>query len=253
MSLPRFFLAAPPEAGRIELLAGEAEHALKVLRMRQGDACEGVDGAGHCWPLRVARVTARSIELEPCGSVRTTPPAGEPGAPLPWIELAVAWPRKNLGERMIGSLVQLGVAAITPLEARQGGPAPCPREAPERWAKLAREACKQSRRSWLPVFHERASVAGLAERLQAPGCCVLDPQAAPTLVEWLGELDRTITGFGTETHPVQLVVGPEGGLHDEELAVLRERGAAFARLAPHVLRIETAARAAAAIAACALM
>ena len=276
---PRFFLAqapgpppvrsgaaeAAPRGGgaRAALLPEEALHARRVLRLAPGDRALGLDGEGHAWPLVVAAAGARGeLVLEVAGEPRTTAAYGEPGAVLPWIELAVAWPRRARAEEMIGRLVQLGAAAITPLQARFTSAEPCPVEAPERWHKLAREACKQSRRAWLPRFHPASTPAGLAGRLAGPdpagseaghaALAVLEPAGGMALDTWVRSLVPGRGGIGSRARPIVLAVGPEGGFHPLELDALLRAGATPVRLGPHVLRVETAAEAALAVAACIL-
>ena len=93
----------------------------------------------------------------------------------------------------------------------------------ERTRRIARQAAMQSRRSWLPVVEEARPFAEVAAR---PGACLAHRDGAGAT------LDRPL-----------VLVGPEGGWSDEELAVPLPH----LRLGPHVLRAETAAVAAAAV------
>ena len=152
---------------------------------------------------------------------------------------------------MVGRLVQLGAAAITPLCADHRGPEPVPRAASERHAKLAREACKQSGRTWLPELCSAATVAELAGSRRSGALAVLDPRGGFSFDTWLRSLPVS-HAFGTRARPIVLVVGPEGGFTNEERDFLIEAGASPAWLGPHVLRVETAAEAAMAVAAAVL-
>ena len=212
-----------------------------------GDGLVGLDGRGGRHPLRVRALGKRSLELDPSGPVELVPGPGAEGSDLPWFEVAVAWPRRNRVEGMLGRLVQLGAAAIRPLAARQRGPEEVP-EAGPRLERVTREACKQSGRAWLPVIEPTLTPAELARR--APSAlAVLDPGAGLALDTWLRSLLPAPIGLGTRAYPIVLVIGPEGGLAAEERDVLLEHGASLAWLGPHVLRVETAAEAAMAVAA----
>jgi 16S rRNA (uracil1498-N3)-methyltransferase len=102
----------------------------------------------------------------------------------------------------------------------------------------AREAGKQSRRRWLPAVDEAAATAEVAARLAgAARGVVLDAQAG----EPLSALGLPATG------DVLLVVGPEGGIADTELAAFADAGAVVRRLGPTVLRASTAAAVAAGV------
>jgi len=250
---PRFFLAeAPSEARPGRLLPEDAEHARRTLRLGPGARIVGLDGAGGRWPLVVRGVERDEVTVALGGEPEREPAAGEPGSPLPWIELAVAWPRKARAEGMIGPLTQLGAAAITPLDARWRGEGPAPHRADERWLRLAREACKQSGRAWLPVLGGAATPAELLEERTASPIAVLDPHRGMAFDTWVRSLVPVCgAGPGTRERPIVLAVGPEGGFAPEELELFHLRGATSVRLAPHVLRVEVAAIAALAVAVCA--
>lgn len=252
-SLPTFILASSLDPRAVQLAQGEAEHAIKVLRLGPGDRLLAIDGEGARWTLRITRVAGRRLELEPEGPPEQVPAPGKAGAPLPWIEVATAWPRKSRGEAMIGPLVQLGVARITPLLAKHGGAAPAPEEPPERWFRIASEACKQCGRAWMPRFSNRMTPEELARSRRDTALAVLDPAGGIALDTWLRSLVPSLVGIGTRGRPIVLVIGPEGGFAPEEREAFLARDATWVKAAPHVLRIETAAQAAMALAGAILM
>lgn len=242
---PAFFLA---EGRADELEEEEAQHARKVLRLAVGDLLIGLDGAGLRRPLRVRALTKHGLLLEPAGEPEFEPAPGAEGSPLPWFELAIAWPRRNRVEDMVNRLVQLGVAAIRPLRAEQRGPEDVPDEPPERVRRVAREAVKQSGRAWLPRFLAPGTVLELAASPAARDFAVLDPRAGLPLDLWLRSINPSPADRGTEARPIGLLIGPEGGLSGAERRALIEASASLCWLAPFVLRIETAAEAAMALA-----
>ena len=247
-SPPAFFLEPGRSPAEPRLLEEEARHATQVLRLGAGALLLGLDGRGGRQPLRVRALERRELALEPAGTPTHEPAPGEEGAPLPWFEVAVAWPRRNRVEDMLNRLVQLGAAAIRPLVARQRGPEEVPARAPERLLRVAREACKQAGRAWLPELEPALTPAELAAHHVGAALAVLEPDAALSFDAWLRSLRPGPLGLGTRTHPIVLVIGPEGGWTEEEREALRARGASATWLGPHVLRVETAAEAAMAIA-----
>jgi 16S rRNA (uracil1498-N3)-methyltransferase len=249
---PRFFLARTPDEGTPSLRDEEAEHARRVRRLAVGDPLIGLDGRGRAWPLEVGAVGRRELAVVATGPATSDPAPGEPGAPLPWIEVAVAWPRRGRAEEMLGRLVQLGAAAIQPLAAEQGGPERAAPADQERTARLLREACKQSRRTWLPELLPTRTPAELLTDGRRATAALLDPGAGLGLDTWLRSLIPGADGLGTREHPLRLVVGPEGGFTAAERDALLSAGVTPVRLGPHVLRIETAAEAALAVASTAL-
>jgi 16S rRNA (uracil1498-N3)-methyltransferase len=248
----RFFLAGTPRGTRAQLLADEEHHAISVLRIRAGETLLGLDGEGRSWPLRVAGVARRSMELEVTGPPRVEPPAGDPEAPLPWIEFCVSLPRAGRAEDMLDRLVQLGIAALAPLvcERSQTGARELTESRLARLDRAAREACKQSRRSWKLVLGARLTPETLGARARASGAelIALSPGAGTRLVDRALEL-RAQGAWPTRDRPLILAIGPEGGFTAEEVALLRAAGARELCLAPHILRTETAAEAAAALVA----
>lgn len=243
----RFFLARAPSDGRAQLCDDEEHHASAVLRLAAGDRLIGLDGAGGAWPLAVHRRHAKGLDLEVAGEPERESRPGEPGALLPWIELAVALPRGAAAEEMLDRLTQLGAAALTPLLAERGQRAAPASDSSRRrrWLRIAREACKQSGRLWLPALNEAQESAELCRR-SVGALVVLDPLAAGGISEWVDRQAPT-RGRWTTALPLVVAVGPEGGFTPSEAADLAAAGAEAVRIGPHVLRIETAAEASLAI------
>ena len=251
---PAFFLASVPGSGAPRLLPEDERHARKVLRLKRGALVIGLDGRGHRWRLQVRSAGPKGLELEEAGAVEEVPAPGASGSSCPWIEVAVSWPRRNRVEPMLSRLVQLGAAAILPLDPEQRGPeevddtgAP----ASERGARLdrvLREACKQCGRAWLPVIEAPRTPDALAEARRGAVLALLDPRGDIPFDTWLRSLRPSPMGPGTRERPIVLVVGPEGGFTETERRSLLETGATPAWLGPHVLRVETAAEAAMAVA-----
>ena len=203
--------------------------------------------------MRVVTADREDLGLETLERLPPGPPPGEEGAPLPWIEVAVAWPRKARAEEMLGRLVQLGAAAISPLKTEQTGPQTAPDPDDERLARIAREACKQSERSWLPVLHPPLLPQELALARPGTTLAVLEPRQGMSLDTWARSITPSPLGVGTRKRPIVLAVGPEGGFTEDERAAFRMRGATSVKAAPHVLRIETAAEAALAVVVATMM
>jgi 16S rRNA (uracil1498-N3)-methyltransferase len=100
-----------------------------------------------------------------------------------------------------------------------------------RWRSTAREAAKQARRSWFPLVRELATTAEVVSLVREADLAVVLHEAA---AEPLAGVPVPAAGR------VVVVVGPEGGLTDEEVAVLAEAGARSVRLGAEVLRTSTA-------------
>lgn len=244
----RRFLVAADVSGRrrgdpVELAPGEAEHALRVLRLGPGDRALGLDGAGGRYPLEIVRAKRSDLEAVLHADPSFEPAPGETGSRQPRVELAVAWPKKSRAEALVDRLVQLGAARIAPLIAARSAPG-SERLARTRLERTAAEALKQCAGAWLPELEEPR---GLAEELGRPGApptFLLDPAAASSALDSLAGL--------SDRAAVRFLIGPEGGFEPAELAAARAAGAEPVWIGTRILRIETAAEAACALAGAAL-
>lgn len=217
---------SPADLGVVELPEDEAHHAARVLRLEPGEAVELFDGAG-----RVARgvMERRSVRVT---GVRDVPPATLS------LHVAVAIPKGPRADDMVNQLSQLGVDRLIPLRAERGVTDPREHKL-EKFQRHAIESAKQSGRAWLMKVTPTTDFDE-ALRLDAALRLFADPAAAPMNTE---ELGRALRGVSS----VLVLIGPEGGWTDGERARARAAGCVPWNLGPHVLRIETAAVAAAAI------
>lgn len=212
--------------GPLRVGGEEAHHAVRVKRLRAGEAVELFDGRGGRRRGRVAGVGGSRahpvIEIEPGGACERV------GAPSPRVEVWCPAPKGDRLERMLDQLSQAGAAAWRPLacgRAEAGGG----RRA-DRLGRVVVESAKQCGRAYLlEVGPEVAFEAAIG----VPGVVVADGSGAAGVPAGGG--DRVV------------LVGPEGGWTPAELDRARGAGAPMLRLGPHVMRLETAAVAAAAL------
>jgi 16S rRNA (uracil1498-N3)-methyltransferase len=222
----RFYAPTADTDGEVVLPADEAHHARNVLRKQVGDRVELFDGRGRCVAGQVVRCEKRETTVRVEGTWQVDPP------PAGRLVLATALPKGDRARFLVEKATELGVARLVPLHTRRSVVAP-------RDAKLDRlraavvAACKQCGRNRLMDVDEPLDWTDL---LAAPPGRLL---VADREGERLGMLN-----FEGET---TLAVGPEGGLVEEELVGAREVGARFVSLGSHVLRVETACLAAAAV------
>lgn len=228
MTPPVFWSVTLADAGETVLLDGpEGHHAAAVRRLRVGGRLDVVDGAGEVAECVVASVDRDSLR---CRVVvrRFVPPA------QPRIVAVQALAKGGRDEAAVEAMTEVGVDAFVPWEAARS----VARWKRDRWTAVAREAAKQSRRSWFPDVSPPASTAHVCDLLRGAALAVVLHEAA---TEPLAGLDLPAAG------DVVLVVGPEGGITDEELAAFAAAGARVCRLGSTVLRTSTAGVAAAAV------
>ena len=219
--------------GLVEVTGDEAHHAVAVRRMRIGEALVLTDGAGRSATGEVSATGKRSLTVE-VSSVSHDP------APSPELVVVQALPKGDRGELAVEVLTEVGVATIVPWAAERSVAVWRGERAAKslaRWRSTAREAAKQSRRSWFPTVAELASTAEVAELVSgADAALVLHEEGSAPMT--------TVPVPGTGT--IVVVVGPEGGLTDEEVEAFAAAGAHVVRLGVEVLRTSTAGVAAAA-------
>lgn len=195
-----------------ELTDEDDHHLRRVLRIRESDIVTLSDGVGSWVTARLTTeglvvTSARSFDREPQRSV-----------------ILSAIPKADRPEWMVQKLTELGATAIGFVE--------CARSVVrweedradrqlQRLRRIARESAMQSRRVWLPRLHE---VVPFDEAAASPTCAIADPDG--------GSLSDAID---------TVIIGPEGGFTDRELESVARR----VTLSPTVLRVETAALAAA--------
>jgi 16S rRNA (uracil1498-N3)-methyltransferase len=244
--------AVDPDAGRVWIGPEEARHVLRVMRHRPGDRIEVIDGSGRCYEVAIEEtakpaksgLTARILGIdEPSLEIE-----------LPWLVQAVIRPERL--EMVIDGAVQLGVAGIVLLRAARS-PGLQPRRL-ERFVRLMRAATAQSLGIRLPELAGPLPLPGLLSKLAGHRLWVAH---GPRAREASGDrfAGRWLEGIANEppgAEPVlraepggdpssvlrhALVVGPEGGFAEEELAELTAAGALLVDLGPRRLRSETAA------------
>lgn len=233
---PRFYCPALAEVTAVgaccSLDEGETRHARKVLRLGRGAEIVLFDGRGGA-----ARATL--LANEGGEAVCQVEELVRVQRPAPTLTVATAIPKGAHADAMVNQLSQLGVDALVPLRTQRS--VVDPRAAKlDRFARQAIVAAKQSRRLFVMAVQPAREIAE-----------VLGDEAAVRLIASPGRDDALDIGaFAVQVRQaasVLVVIGPEGGLTEEEQATAVAAGFVPWVLGPHVLRIETAAVAAAAV------
>lgn len=202
----------------------EAHHAVAVRRLAVGEPVLLTDGTGRMARCEVTE-TAKSRLVVEVASLEVVP------RPSPGVVVVQALPKGERGELAVEVLTEIGVARIVPWAAARSVAVWRGDRAAKslaRWQTTAREAAKQARRAWFPEVVPLATTDEVTALVAAaPLALVLHEEATEPLP------DEVPDG-------VVLVVGPEGGLAPEELAVFTEAGARTVRLGAEVLRTSTA-------------
>jgi 16S rRNA (uracil1498-N3)-methyltransferase len=233
MALHRIMVAEGRlECGAACLIEGdEAQHAARVKRLTEGDPLELLDGRGRVATATLERIERRAPNKQwsitaRVHSVRLLPPVS------PRIEIWSAVPKGPRLEEMIEGLSQTGCALWRPLHCERTIVEP--REGKlSRLERVTRESAKQCGRPWIMEIGEPIS---FREALQhpttpdSPVTLLADATGSPAAAQ--GQIAASAT---------RLLIGPEGGFSDRELADADEARIPRIRLGPHILRIELAA------------
>lgn len=215
----------------VEVTGDEAHHAVAVRRLRVGESVVLTDGAGTAVTGAVESTGKRVFGVRVSG-VRREP------RPTPELVVVQALPKGDRGELAVEMLTEVGVARIVPWGAARSVATWKGERAVKslaRWRSTAREAGKQSRRAWAVTVDELASTSDVVSLVAGADLVVVLHEAACAS---LADLPVPASGL------VVVVVGPEGGLTDDEIAALTSAGGIACRLGPEVLRTSTAGLAA---------
>jgi 16S rRNA (uracil1498-N3)-methyltransferase len=228
-TLPVFLVEHLPAGSQAVLDGPEGRHAATVRRLRAGESLLLSDGRGGLARCAVRDVAKDAVTL--AVDERWTEPA-----PQPRIVLAQALVKGDRGELAVELATEAGVDEVLPWRAERcvakWDDGPRGERALARWQATARSAAKQARRAWCPPVGPPVTTAALADRIGAAALALVLHESA----------DRRLSDVTMPTSgDLVLVVGPEGGITDAELATLGSAGAAVIRLGPTVLRSSTAA------------
>lgn len=235
--MPLHFLLDEPVTAHpgdtVVLTGAEAHHAAAVRRIRVGETVTVGDGQGTV-------VTGECASVAPGEVVVRVEDRREEQRSTPRLVLAQALAKGDRDELAVQAATELGVDEVVPWQAARSVSrwnAAKAAKGVARWSAIVREAAKQAHRAWVPLVSDPEATKGLAARAAASVVLVLDPGASTPLT------DVDVTDAGE----VVLVVGPEGGITEDEVAELIARGATAVRLGPSVLRTSTAGPAALAV------
>lgn len=211
----------------------EAHHIRDVLRMQNGAAVEVFDDAGavaqavllHLGPRETA---VRISHIEPAADSRA----------LQWT-VASAVPKGERADWMVEKLSELGAAAFIPLAAARSVVLPQGQGKRERWMRIATESAKQSRRAGVMRIEELTSLADAIKNIKGHGWFFATEIPGIPIAQALVAARKLPS--------LTMFIGPEGGWKSDEIAAFSSAGLTAVRLGRTILRIETAAIAAAAV------
>ena len=235
MLTPRIFVGAeellPHPGADYALAAAASRHVALALRMRAGDAVALFTGTGGEYAATIERIDRQGVVVRV-----DRHDAVEREAPLA-VTLAQGVIASDMMDFVVRKAVELGVAAIVPVQAARSQHLPVNRASGRvaHWRQIAIAACEQCGRNRIPDVLPVTPFADWLARVDiaANPAAMLDADAPRSLAE-----------SARVAAPHTVAIGPEGGFAPEELRDAAKRGFAAVHLGPRVLRAETAAVAA---------
>ena len=197
----------------------DANHAIKVLRVEVGEIFRVSDGNGGWANVQVTEVTKRSLETTVLEVGRQEPLEIR-------FTVVQALPKSDRAKEAVELLTEAGADVIVPWLANRSISRT---EVISKFATTAREASKQSRRLFIPQLHETVKEKGVIELIKGADLALVFHESAQV------KLSEIITPQ-TKAKNVVIVIGPEGGITEEELATFAAAGAHVAGLGRPILR-----------------
>ena len=227
MRIPRIYTPVTLITGNaIELDENAFNHAIRVLRLRQDDTIILFNGQGGEYKAELDEVQKKHATVRIGQFVDR-----DCESPLTII-LGQCISRGEKMDYTIQKAVELGVSQIVPLFSERCGVKLNQERTDKRlrhWQSVIISACEQCGRNRIPELHQALPLAEWQPQINASLKLVLDPTASDSL-KTLAKPEQNVA----------LLIGPEGGLTDEEIKAAINAGFQGIRLGPRILRTETA-------------
>ncbi len=232
-----FVLPQNPSSGQFLDVTGKDYHYLvRVRRVKVGEQIPGTDGRGASWRCTVLKIGPSSLRLQ----LEETP--DPPLSPQLSIRLIQCLPKAKKMDLIVRQATEAGLQRLIPVfshysQVRYSSDVQETERKLERWQRIAREALQQSGAAVVPIIESPRELQALLEELHDPvdGEVRLffhqNREGSDTLHGCLSKIPKIIT----------LVVGPEGGLAEKEIDLLRRKRFVPITFGHTVLRAETAA------------
>ncbi|RDV29046.1 16S rRNA (uracil(1498)-N(3))-methyltransferase [Alteromonas aestuariivivens] len=228
MRIPRLYYPHPiPLDCEFSLTDEAAHHVATVLRLKANHPVVLFNGDGNEYSGQLISVSRKQVvvEADACLTLNKE-------SPLP-LHLGQGISKGDRMDTVLQKSVELGVTEITPLITER-----CAVKLDEKrwqkkhqqWLKILISACEQSGRNRIPVLNEPLPLSQWFAASTKACRLVLAPGA-----------ESSLTQVPYCTHGYRLLIGPEGGLSDNEIHQAEECGFSKTSLGPRILRTETAA------------
>lgn len=211
----------------VSLDSDAANHVGRVLRMQAGQSLALFNGDGNDYNAEITSASKKNVEVK---IIESEPVTNE--SPIQ-IHLAQGISRGDKMDFTIQKSVELGVTEITPIFTERCGvklSGDRLEKKHQQWIKIAISACEQCGRAQVPTIHPPVNIDQFLQQKTEQLKLNLHPRAS-----------TTVKGLTLPDQGVRFIIGPEGGLSDDEIQQTVDNDYQEILLGPRVLRTETAA------------
>lgn len=234
--MPKFFVKNNQiENNTIQILGTDVNHIKNVLRLKENEQIEICDS--DCQQSYLCKIIELEESFVKCDIVNKIEESRESN-----IEVTIfqGLPKADKMELIIQKSVELGVYDITPVEMARCVVKLNDKDKTkkiERWNKISEVAAKQSQRDIIPKINNIIKISELANIISQYDGIILayEKEKDYTIKQELQKLKTQ------QAQKIGIVIGPEGGLEEKEVEMLKNNGASVITLGKRILRTETVA------------
>ncbi len=211
------------DTNNITLTAEQQHYLSRVIRLKNGDKFQAIDGTGKLYSCQLATDTAEIIKTTIADRQLDRS-----------IILICALPKGNNFDDIVRACTELGVTSIIPALSDRTLLQPSPQKL-QRWRKIAQEAAEQSERTYIPTISEPEPLQTIFDQLPTP--------SQKYLCEARGEYPHLLNCLRStqlDDTPIVVAIGPEGGWTEVEIQLAIENDFQLVSLGRHILRTITA-------------
>lgn len=210
----------------------DVKHIYKVLRLDEGDKININNCCGKEFLAEIKVISKTKVE---CGIIKELKVNNESSLN---ISLYQGLPKAAKMDLIVQKAAELGVMSVTPVITKR---VVVKNEMSEykkldRWNRIALEACKQCKRTFIPKIKDIVKFKQMLEQIKNTDLIVVpyENEEGCGIKNVIRKIDKE------KVKTAAVIIGPEGGFEEEEIAVLKEAGAHIVTLGPRILRTETA-------------
>ena len=218
--LTLFFVDQLSSGSTQEIDKEDAHHAVKVLRLNIGEQIKISDGVSNWVSGPIVQISKKALEI-------SITERGTESSSKPELILVQAITKSDRNKEMLELITAAGVDQVIPWQAERSI-SKWQDDSERKWLITIKESCKQSRRIKVPRLRQVMNTTSLAKEFNSKNLGLVFHES--------GQVKFADAQFGSNLDAVYLIIGPEGGITDNELSILQSSGSMILRLGSTVLR-----------------